>query len=205
MPRLCCIIDEVFLREGQRKMTQIPAHRLEEIRNRLDIVEVVSSYIELKKAGRNYVGLCLFHPEKSPSFTVSPEKQLYHCFGCQSGGNLFTFIMQAEGISFPEAAHYLARRAGMELEDEPRSPAEQQKERLRALLLKAGATAREYFQFHLWRTSAGQEALAYLQRRGLTEQTIKAFKLGYAPAGWNGLTSELSRHGFDGELGMKAG
>lgn len=186
-------------------MTQIPAHRLEEIRNRLDIVEVVSSYIELKKAGRNYVGLCPFHPEKSPSFTVSPEKQLYHCFGCQSGGSLFTFIMQAEGISFPEAAHFLARRAGMELEDEPLSPADQQKARLRALLLKAGAVAREYFQFHLWQTSAGRKALAYLQQRGLTAQTIKDFKLGYAPAGWNGLTAELARRGFDGELGMKAG
>lgn len=186
-------------------MTQIPAHKLEEIRNCLDIVEVVSSYIELKKAGRNHVGLCPFHPEKSPSFTVSPEKQLYHCFGCQSGGNLFTFIMQAEGISFPEAAHFLARRAGMELEDEPLSPAEQQKARLRELLFKANAVAREYFQFQLWQTSAGRAALAYLQQRGLTGQTVKAFKLGYAPPGWSGLTAELARHGFDGELGMKAG
>ncbi len=186
-------------------MTQIPAHRIEEIRNRFDIVEVVSSYIELKKAGRNYLGLCPFHAEKSPSFTVSPEKQLFHCFGCQTGGNLFTFIMELEGLSFPEAARFLAGRAGIELADEPPSPAEQQKAQLRALILKANAAARNYYQGLLGKTRAGQEALAYLLRRGLDEQTVKAFKLGYAPGGWSSLTAELSRRGFDGALGVKAG
>lgn len=186
-------------------MTQIPAHRIEEIRNRFDILEVISSYIELKKAGRNYLGLCPFHPEKSPSFTVSPEKQLFHCFGCQTGGNLFTFIMQLEGLSFPEAVRLLARRAGIELDDEPPSPAEQRKASMRALLLKVNAAARDYYQGLLWNTRAGQEARAYLLRRGLSEQTVKTFKLGYAPSGWNGLTKELDRLGFDRELGLKAG
>ncbi|MEW5921689.1 MAG: DNA primase [Bacillota bacterium] len=186
-------------------MTQIPAHKIEEIRNRFDIVEVVSSYIDLKKAGRNYVGLCPFHPEKSPSFTVSPEKQLYHCFGCQNGGNLFNFIMQLEGLSFPEAARFLAKRAGIEIENEPMSPAEQRKARLRALLLQTNTAARDYYQYQLWQTTAGREALLYLLQRGLDEQTVKAFKLGYAPAGWHGLTAELTRRGFDGELGVKAG
>ena len=186
-------------------MAQIPANRIEDIRSRFDIVEVVSSYIELKKAGRNYQGLCPFHPEKSPSFTVSPEKQLFHCFGCQAGGNLFTFIMQLEGLSFPEAARFLARRVGIELTDEPPSPAEQEKARLRALLLKANAVARDYYQSLLKNSPSGQEALAYLLRRGLNEQTIKDFKLGYAPSGWNGLKSELARCDFDGEVGVKAG
>ncbi len=186
-------------------MTQIPAHRIEEIRNRFDILEVVSSHIELKKAGRNYLGLCPFHPEKSPSFTVSPEKQLFHCFGCQAGGNLFTFIMQLEGLSFPEAVRSLARRAGIELDDGPSSPAEQRKASMRALLLKANTAARDYYQDLLWHTRAGQEARAYLLQRGLNEQTVKSFKLGYAPSGWNNLTKELERHGFDGELGLKAG
>ena len=186
-------------------MTQIPAHRIEEIRNRFDILEVISSYIELKKAGRNYLGLCPFHPEKSPSFTVSPEKQLFHCFGCQTGGNLFTFIMQLEGLSFPEAVRLLARRAGIELDDEPPSPAEQRKASMRALLLKVNTAARDYYQGLLFNTRAGQEARTYLLRRGLNEQTVKAFKLGYAPSGWNGLTKELGRLGFDRELGLKAG
>ena len=186
-------------------MTQIPAHRIEEIRNSFDIVEVVSSYIELKKAGRNYLGLCPFHAEKSPSFTVSPEKQLFHCFGCQTGGNLFTFIMQLEGLSFPEAARFLARRAGIEFDEAPPSPAEQRKAQLRELLLKANAAARDYYQGLLENTRAGQEALAYLLRRGLDQKTVKAFKLGYAPAGWNGLTAELARRGFNEEVGAKAG
>lgn len=186
-------------------MTQIPAHKIEEIRNRFDIVEVVSSYIELKKAGRNYVGLCPFHGEKSPSFTVSPEKQLFYCFGCQQGGTLFNFIMQLEGLAFPDAVRFLAKRAGIDVEDEPVSPAEQKKARLRALLLQVNSVAREYFRQQLRQTAAGRAALQYLLRRGLNEEAVEAFGLGYAPDGWHGLEAELARHGFDGELGIKAG
>jgi len=113
--------------------------------------------------------------------------------------------MQLEGLSFPEAARFLARRAGIELADEPPSPAEQRKAQLRLLLIKANAAAKDYYQGLLGKTRAGQEALAYLWRRGLDEQTVKTFKLGYAPGGWNGLTAELARRGFDGELGVKAG
>src|SRR5690554_5130368 len=110
-------------------MALIPGETIEEIRNRFDIVEVISSYIELKKTGRNFVGFCPFHSEKSPSFTVSPEKQVYYCFGCQNGGNLFTFIMQIEDCSFPEAVRLLAERVGINIDAVSAVPQKEVQER----------------------------------------------------------------------------
>ncbi len=186
-------------------MTQIPAHKIEEIRNHFDLVEVVSSYIELKRAGRNYIGLCPFHAEKTPSFTVSPEKQLFHCFGCQKGGTLFDFIMEMEGLSFPDAVRHLAKKAGIMVENTSVDPSGQKKARLRTLLLQINNVARDYFQSQLWQTAAGKQALQYLLQRGMDLQTVKLFKLGYAPGGWQHLTAELARRGYDGMLGVKAG
>lgn len=183
----------------------IPANVIEEIRSRLDIVEVVSMYVELKKTGKNYTGLCPFHAEKKPSFTVSPEKQIFHCFGCQSGGNLFTFIMQIEELSFPEAVRFLGKKAGIEVEDKNFSPAEKKalllKERMQDLL----HTAKKYFEEMLWKDPRGKKARAYLSDRGLTGETIKQFGLGYAADRWEGLAEKIKVLKLDSELAYKAG
>ena len=105
----------------------IPEDKISEIKNAADIVDVVSESVLLKKAGKNYIGLCPFHSEKTPSFTVSPDKQIFHCFGCSTGGNVFSFLMKQDGYSFPEAARHLAKRYGVDIPERPLSP-EQKKE-----------------------------------------------------------------------------
>lgn len=186
-------------------MGYIPGDVIEEIRGRFDLVEVVSSYINLRKAGKNYVGFCPFHSEKTPSFTVSPEKQIFYCFGCQNGGNLFAFIMQMEGFSFPEAVRYLAQRSGIKIDPLPSSSAEREARQRRETLLKMNSLAQKYYQMLLWKAPEGKKALNYLLKRGLTKQTILDFGLGYALHGWEGLTGELRKKGFDLKLAVKGG
>jgi len=171
---------------------------VDEIRGRLDIVEVISEHVPLKRAGRNHKGLCPFHPEKTPSFMVSQDKQIFHCFGCGAGGDLFAFVMRQEGISFREALEVLARRAGVELSSGPGGAERGLKERLRA----ANAQAMGFFRDCL-RKSA--EVTGYLKRRGLSAESVKAFSLGYAPAGWHVLMEHLKARGFGEDLLIKAG
>lgn len=185
-------------------MAYIPGELVEEVRNYYDIVDVVSSYVNLKKSGRNYVGLCPFHPDKTPSFTVSPEKQIFHCFGCQNGGNIFTFIMQVEEMSFPEAVRFLAERAGIKI-DYRQGDTERKGNQVKEELLRINAAAKEYYQAALWESSGGRKVLDYLKKRGLTEQTIKEFQLGFALNTWEGLTLYLQKKGFPLELVAKAG
>ncbi|HHT46348.1 MAG TPA: DNA primase [Firmicutes bacterium] len=189
--------------DSEDKMALIPGETIEEIRNRFDIVEVISSYIELKKTGRNFVGFCPFHSEKSPSFTVSPEKQVYYCFGCQNGGNLFTFIMQIEDCSFPEAVRLLAERVGINIDAVSAVPQKEVQER--EVLLKIHFLARQYYENALWKTPGGKKVLDYLLQRGLTEQTIRDFHLGYADSSWRGLTGWLSKKGYSLRLAVKGG
>jgi DNA primase len=186
-------------------MALIPGETIEEVRSRHDIVEVISSYIELKKTGRNYVGFCPFHSEKSPSFTVSPEKQIYYCFGCQNGGNLFTFIMQIEDCSFPEAVRFLAEKAGINIDAASVAPASQKEVLEREALLKMHFFARQYFEDALWNTPRGKKVLDYLFKRGLAEGTIRDFQLGYAVNSWQGLTDRLQKKGFDLQLSARGG
>ena len=186
-------------------MGYIPGEVIEDVRSRFDIVEVVSSYIDLRKTGKNYVGFCPFHSEKNPSFTVSPEKQIFYCFGCQSGGNLFAFIMQMEGCSFPEAVRFLAQRSGINISPFPSSPAERKERQLRETLLKMYSLAQKYYQDLLWKAPGGKEALNYLLKRGITKQTIMDFGLGYALHSWEGLTGELRKKGLDLKLAVKGG
>ena len=187
------------------KMGYIPGDVIEDIRNRFDLVEVVSSYINLRKTGKNYVGFCPFHSEKNPSFTVSPEKQIFYCFGCQNGGNLFAFIMQMEGFSFPEAVRYLAQRSGINIEPLSSSSAEREERKRRETLLKMNSLAQKYYQELLWKAPGGKKALNYLFKRGLTKQTILDFGLGYAPHSWEGLAGELRKKGYDLKLAVKGG
>jgi DNA primase len=162
----------------------------EAIRDRIDLVELVSDYVRLERAGRNFKGLCPFHTEKTPSFHVSPALNRFHCFGCGASGDVFTFLMRIEGLSFREAMRRLAERAGIELREEPlpqESPDE--RDRLRKLVYAANFFYRQCLR-------RAPHAQQYLAQRGLTPETIVAFELGYAPDGWEHLLRFLQRHNF---------
>ncbi len=167
---------------------------IEEIKSRLNVVDVVQDFVQLKKAGTNYKGLCPFHSEKSGSFMVSPTKQIWHCFGCGLGGDVFEFIKQIENIEFAEALKILADRAGVELK---KPTFEQiQGDKKKDVLYEINTQAAKYFAKVLWESNAGAEALDYLRRRGLTDQTIKNWQLGYAPDDFHYLENFLAK-GFD--------
>ena len=150
---------------------------IEEVREANDIVEVLSSYLSLKRAGRNYKALCPFHQEKTPSFIISPEKQIYHCFGCGEGGNVFSFVMKMESLPFQEAVKLLAERAGIKIES---SPWAEEGDKKRYLLLQSNSLALSIFQKFL-KSEAGKEASSYLKKRNLDEEIVEKFKLGFAP------------------------
>lgn len=156
-----------------------PEELVEEIRERNDIVEVIVTYVKLQKKGSSYFGLCPFHNEKSPSFSVSPDKQMYYCFGCGAGGNVFTFIMEYENYSFPEALKYLADRVGIKLPEREYSEEEKRQQDLRMQVLEINKMAANYFYYQL-RTESGAQAMQYLKSRQLDDETIKRFALGYS-------------------------
>lgn len=171
----------------------------EEIRDRIDIVELVSQYVKLERAGKNFKGLCPFHPEKTPSFHVSPELNRFHCFGCGASGDVFGFLMRIEGLSFREAMRGLAERAGIELRaDTLPQEAPDERDRLRKVVFAANF----FYRQALKRTPAAQE---YLTQRGLTPETVEAFELGYAPDGWDYLLRFLQKHNFSLEDAETAG
>ncbi len=173
---------------------------LEEIRRRADIVEIISPHVRLRKSGRRLSGLCPFHQERSPSFTVDPEKGLWHCFGCKAGGDLFSFVELTEKVTFQEAVELLARRLGLP----PRTPADAARTRARDRLLSMHEEAAHFFAAGLKR-GTGKRALAYLKRRGVSEESIEGFGLGYAPDAWDGLLQALGKRGFAGADLARAG
>ena len=168
---------------------------VEEIKDRLDIVEVIQPYVPLKKAGRTYKGLCPFHAEKTPSFVVFPETGTWHCFGaCAEGGDIFTFVMKRENLDFGEALKMLAQRAGVELE--PRSPQMAEAEQQATLLRELNQAAANYFHHLLLHSDEALPALAYLEGRGLERSTIERFQIGYALQQWDGLLRYLVSKGY---------
>jgi DNA primase len=174
------------------------------VRDSIDIYDLVSGYVSLRKAGKNWLGLCPFHSEKTPSFNVNPAKQIFHCFGCGVGGDAFKFLELQEGLNFPEAVKQLAGRAGITLpESRPRAD-EKKSDDERKALLKITAEAAEYFRREL-EGPAGSAARAYLVKRGLTEAVIKGFSLGYARPEWDGLLKHLRQQGHSPALLEKAG
>ena len=177
--------------------------QISEIKARLDIVEVIGDYIPLKKTGRNYKALCPFHSEKTPSFVVFPDSQNWRCFGCGAGGDVYSFVMQYEGWDFPEALRNLARRAGVELE--PLTPQQSKKqeeyERLRSLLGEAA----HFFHEMLLDAPEASHARAYVRSRGLSDETVAGFTLGYAPDSWDAATGHLTRLGYEIEDLIEAG
>lgn len=169
-----------------------------------DIVDVVSSYVSLKKSGRDFKGLCPFHHEKTPSFNVSQEKQLYHCFGCQASGNVITFVMNIENVGFKEAVEFLADRAGIEIEEENLSGLEYQKKKLKDEIYEVNRLAALFYHKYLY-SKFGQAALKYLYDRGIDDITIKRFGLGLSPANGLELFNYLKRRNYSIEVLLKAG
>lgn len=175
-----------------------------QVRSRVDIVALISEYVKLRKAGKNYVGLCPFHEEKTPSFSVDPDKQLFYCFGCGAGGTVFNFLMRKEGLTFPEALAALARRAGVTLPS-PRARAQEEaamkeRRRLRAALEYAYKRYREALD-----APSGKAARQYLEQRGLTRETIDKFGLGFAPPEWEFIAGGGRSAGVDRSDMFKAG
>lgn len=177
---------------------------IDEVVSRSDIVDIISGYIKLKKNGSSYVGLCPFHNEKSPSFSVSPGKQLYHCFGCGVGGNVITFVMEYENYTFLEAVKYLADKAGMQLPETSYSEEEKKNRDLKAKLLEINKIAATYYYHHL-KAENGKIGLSYLQKRGLSDTTINRFGLGYAGQTGNALYQYLKSKGYDDALLKETG
>lgn len=177
---------------------------IDEIKARLDIVDVVGSYVNLKRSGKRYKALCPFHQEKTPSFVVFPETQTWHCFGaCSTGGDIFTFIMKREGVDFQGALRLLAQRAGISLEAMQEEEEEQAELRKRLRDMHAAATA--YFHENLTRRPEGEVARAYVKARGLNAETVAAFQLGYAADTWDGLLKYLKGLGYTEEEMARAG
>jgi len=181
-----------------------PDEIVEEVRLKNDIVDIIGSYIKLKKTGSNYMGLCPFHNEKTPSFSVSRSKQMYYCFGCGAGGNVFTFIMQYENYSFVEALKFLAERAGINLPDREYSEKEKREADLKSRLMEINKEAAKYYYFQL-KSDRGQAARQYLYDRGLSDDTIKSFGLGYANRFSDDLYLYLKKLGYEDELLRQTG
>jgi DNA primase len=178
---------------------RIPEHKIEEVRERVDIVALISRHVELKKSGRSFKGRCPFHEEKTASFYVTPDMGRFHCFGCQSGGDAIAFVQRYLGKSFVDSVRDLAREAGVELElvNDP-SAAERQP------IKEVTDLAQEHFRARLWGEESGRKAREYLTGRGVVEQTARSFGLGWAPGSWNELTEKLLKAGVL-EWGIKAG
>jgi DNA primase len=176
---------------------------LEEIRNRCDIVDIISGYVHLKPAGKGFKGLCPFHEEKTPSFMVSPEKQLFHCFGCGEGGNVFNFLMKYEKLSFFEAVKMLAQKSGVPLpvDEEKENILHKKKERL----YKLNNLVVNYYRECLFRTNQGKKVINYFKKRGINDTNVEKYKLGYAPPGWDVLSNFLKKKGYSYEELIKAG
>ena len=169
---------------------------IEEVRSRNDIVDVIGQSVQLKKKGSTYFGLCPFHNEKTGSFSVSPNKQMYYCFGCGAGGNVFTFVQNYENMTFPEAVQYLAERAGVQLPQQEETPEEKQRAGKKEKLLEINKEAAKYF-YALLRSDHGAQALSYFQGRGLSDETMRQFGLGYSDKYRDDLYRHLKKCGYE--------
>lgn len=182
---------------------RLPPEKIEEVRNAIDIVDLISTYLQLKKRGRNYVALCPFHHEKTPSFYVSPDRQMYHCFGCGASGNVFTFLMETEKVSFIESVKYLAEKAGIKLPEY--SYDYDQKAKEQEELFQVMKFAANFYYRNLHETDEGKYPLEYLFKRGLKNDVIKTFALGYSLNKWDSLYKYASEQKISSDLLEKVG
>ena len=174
----------------------IPSETIEQVAAANDIVEVIGTYFPLKRAGASFKALCPFHQEKTPSFTVSPQRQTFHCFGCGAGGSVFRFVMDYEHVDFPVAVHKLAARVGIAIVEERRSEDETQQHEARRLLLRLHSEAAEWFHENLLKRDLGAPARDYLKTRGMSREVAKSWKLGYAPESWDAFCQWASEEGY---------
>jgi len=177
----------------------------EEIKRAADITELIGQFVQLRKVGRNYTGLCPFHSEKAPSFTVSPEKQMFHCFGCKKGGDIFAFWMEYHSATFLEALRDLGERYNVTIPEGPGSVEEREKAGLREALFEVNKKAVAYFRQSLNHSLKGKRGREYIERRLLPKKTVSEFLIGYAPDEWEGLTGFLSHNRVDLEKAFQAG
>lgn len=177
----------------------------EQVRSTANIVEVISGYVPLKKRGQNFWGCCPFHGEKTPSFAVNPAKNMFYCFGCHEGGDIFKFIMKIESCDFMEALKLLAGRYGIPVPERQKTAVEIRREKQRARIYETNATACRFYQACLLKTPYGKGALAYLNGRGINQEIINSFSVGYALDSFTALLSNLGRHGYKGEELLAAG
>ena len=179
---------------------------IQKIFDTADIYEVISDFVSLKKRGVNYVGCCPFHNEKTGSFTVSPAKGIYKCFGCGKGGNAVNFIMEHEQLSYVEALRWLATKYNIIIEEKELSEHEKQEKSERESMLIVTNYAEEFFVRQLWHTDEGKSiGLGYFRSRGLDDRTIEKFGLGYCPEGWNAFTQSAQDNGYKKEFLVKTG
>ena len=185
-------------------MAYYPQEKIDEVNEAADLVELISNYVSLKRAGTVYKGLCPFHSEKTPSFIVTPHRRMFHCFGCGVGGGAITFLMKIAGHNFPEAVEELARRYGVELPVSEAGPRPSENRQNRAAIYEVLERARGFFERRLW-DDDGAPARRYLDGRGLDKRTVRDFGLGLSPSGWDGLLKHLASEGFGDKVMQEAG
>ncbi len=178
---------------------------VDQVRAAADIVKIVGDYVKLRKAGANYMGLCPFHQEKTPSFAVHPVKQIFHCFGCGKGGDVFKFVMEIDSLPFPEALRRVAEKVGVHLEERAGADTYDSNTKLRAELMKLHEIALKFFAAQLGATAEGRMARAYLADRGITDEVVGRFRIGYAPGDGQGLVRQFSGTDFEKEAIEKSG
>lgn len=183
----------------------IPEEKVREVAERLSIVEVVSDYVPLRRAGSNFLGLCPFHAEKTPSFNVNPAREIFHCFGCGAGGNAFSFIMKIEGLSFPEAVKLLARKTGIEIEERQLTPSEIKSQDEYAQFRQINDLTTSYYRSVLLNSQEGEPARQYLGKRSVEPDISDAYRLGFAPDRRDGLVKHLKNNGVDLDTALKLG
>jgi DNA primase len=183
----------------------IPEEKISEVLNASDIVNVISDSVILKKAGANYFGLCPFHSEKTPSFSVNPGKQIFHCFGCSAGGNAFSYLMKYHGISFPEAVKMAARKYNIEIENEALSPSIKKEFELKEGLFRINQTVMGYYHDFLKDSNKAEAARVYLKKRGVSEEIIQEFRLGYSPEGWDTIVNLFRKHKISNKNALQSG
>jgi DNA primase len=177
-------------------LSRFTSETVERIRDAADIVEIVSAYTDLRRQGERFVGLCPFHEERTPSFSVKPNEGFYYCFGCEAGGDTIRFVQEKEGLSFPEAVESLADRYGIEVEREQEDPQAEARRRRRARLGEALDRAAAFYEAYLWESEKAAKPRAYLAGRGLEEEVLRAFGVGFAPSAWDSILARGQRAGY---------